>query len=202
MDNLRMRTVLAIALLAAAVTSQAQIAESSARTVEPSAFSLVSNALVEANASNRNVWVIFHASWCGWCKEMDKFMAVPANKVILEKYFVVIHVTVLESEANKHLENGGGDVLLAGLKGEGQGIPFFAFLDKSGSMLANSRAVSDTNKEGSNVGHPVQPDEIAWFMQMLAKGAPKMTAPERTTIETWLKSQKIGQSGLATPMTP
>jgi hypothetical protein len=110
----------------------------------------------------------------------------------LDKYFVVVHVTVMESAENKHLENGGGDVLMAGLKGEGQGIPFHAFLDSQGRMLANSRRPTPESEEGSNIGHPVAPEEVSWFMEMLKKGAPKMTDAERAAIERWLRAQKVG----------
>ena len=98
----------------------------------------------------------------------------------------------MESAENKGLENAGGELVLAGLKGEGQGIPFHAFVDPNGKVLANSRRPTPESKDGSNIGHPMAPEEIAWFMEMLKKGAPKMTDAERTALETWLKAQKIG----------
>jgi hypothetical protein len=57
-----MRTTLALAALAAAALSQAQ-AGGAPRVQEPSAFTVVSKALAEAAATDKNVWVLFHASW-------------------------------------------------------------------------------------------------------------------------------------------
>jgi hypothetical protein len=98
----------------------------------------------------------------------------------------------MESAEKKALENPGGAKLLTDLKGEGAGLPFFAFVDANGKLIENSKRKTKPDDPGSNVGHPVAPEEIAWFMEMLKKAAPSMTTQERNTLETWLKSQKIG----------
>ncbi len=158
----------------------------------PSAESVMKEAQAVAAKEKKAVWVIFHASWCGWCKKLDGFIEDPANKKILDKYFVIRHLTVMESEDKKALENSGGDVLMNELKGQQAGLPFFAFVDANGKMIENSKRKAKADDPGQNVGHPVAPEEIAWFMDMLKKGAPKMTSAERTALETWLKAQKIG----------
>ncbi len=43
---------------------------------------------------------------------------------------------------------------------------------------------------GNNIGHPYEPHEVDWFMTMLSKAAPNMTAGERSTIEKYLRTQK------------
>ena len=45
---------------------------------------------------------------------------------------------------------------------------------------------------GGNIGYPVAPNEIAWFMAMLKKAAPKITEAELNALETKLKSYKRG----------
>ena len=98
---------------------------------------------------------------------------------------MITKLVVNENDKNKHLENPGGAALLRKAGGEGQGLPFFAFLDGKGELIVNSR------RNGSdNIGHPFQPEEVAWFMKMLQKAAPKMSAGEAKTIEDWLKTQK------------
>ncbi len=158
----------------------------------PSAETVMKEAQAIAAKEKKAVWVIFHASWCGWCKRLDVFIEDPANKKILEKYFVIRHLTVMESEDKKGLENTGGDVLMNELKGQQAGLPFFAFVGADGKMIENSKRKAKADDPGQNVGHPVAPEEIAWFMEMLTKGAPKMTKAERAALETWLKAQKIG----------
>ncbi|MGK6342766.1 thioredoxin family protein [Chryseobacterium sp. DT-3] len=32
----------------------------------------LNKALTEAKAQKKNVLLVFHASWCGWCKLMEK----------------------------------------------------------------------------------------------------------------------------------
>jgi hypothetical protein len=42
------------------------------------------------------------------------------------------------------------------------GLPWFAFLDSTGKCRIQS-----TRQDGSNIGHPVQPDEVSYFRTML-----------------------------------
>lgn len=74
--------------------------------------------------------------------------------------------------------------------GRNAGLPFFAFVDRNGEVIVNSRRPSEDQPGGNNIGHPFAPEEIAWFMKMLAKAAPRMTQPEARKVETWLKQQK------------
>lgn len=108
----------------------------------------------------------------------------------MAKYFVVVHIDVQEQAAKKALNTPGGDELLAQIGGGKQGVPFFAFLDPSGGLMANSIAPPGNGGKGGNVGHPYKPYEVDYFMAVLSKVAPAMSADERATIETWLRSQK------------
>ena len=65
------------------------------------------------------------------------------------------------------------------------GLPFSAFLDAKGELIVNSK------RGGSrNIGHPMQLEEIEWFIAMMKKAAPQMAEADLKTIETALKSQK------------
>ena len=37
----------------------------------PSSGDILEKAYKQARLENKNVFVIFHASWCGWCHKMD-----------------------------------------------------------------------------------------------------------------------------------
>ena len=73
----------------------------------PSADAVLKTASQEAAKENKKVFLIFHASWCGWCRDMDSTMKDPSLKPYFDKYYVITHLTVYENEGKKHLENPG-----------------------------------------------------------------------------------------------
>ncbi|HET6204913.1 MAG TPA: hypothetical protein VFI25_19150 [Planctomycetota bacterium] len=61
------------------------------------------------------------------------------------------------------------------------GIPWFAFLDAQGAVVATS----DGPK--GNVGFPAEPDEIDHFVAMLRKGARRITPEQLAGVEGGLR---------------
>lgn len=110
-------------------------------------------------------------------------------KPFFDRNYVKVHVTVLEQPAKKALENPGGAKLMADLGGDKAGLPFTAMLDANGKMIVNSIRPGE---KGGNIGHPMAPEEVAHFMTMVRKSAPKATAAELEKLETFLKAQKSG----------
>jgi thiol-disulfide isomerase/thioredoxin len=153
----------------------------------PTAESLLSEGQSKAAPGHKSVFLIFHASWCGWCHKLDQFMATPEIQPILDKYFVAVHVVVLEHGDKEYLDNPGGAEWMAKLGGKGSSIPFFAFLDSRGEAIVNSIRPGDGKSGAENIGYPNEPHEIDWFMTMLGKAAPQMPAAEAATIEQWLR---------------
>jgi hypothetical protein len=102
---------------------------------------------------------------------------------------VVVHVDVQEAAGKKSLENAGGAELYGRLGGADGGVPFIAFLDGRGDLIVNGNAPRAGSK-GGNIGHPFEPHEVDWFMSMLSKAAPGMTAAERAALEKPLRAQK------------
>jgi hypothetical protein len=101
---------------------------------------------------------------------------------------VIAHITVQEQKDKTALNTPGGDEAMKSMGGPA-GLPFFAFLDSRGQLIANTLAPGKDGKP-SNIGHPYEPNEVDWFMAMLEKGAPAMTADERTGIDRFLRGQK------------
>ena len=77
----------------------------------PTTENILATAYKQAAKEHKNVFLIFHASWCGWCKKLDTSMNDVATKKYFYDNFVTVHLTVLESAENKNLENPGGNRL-------------------------------------------------------------------------------------------
>lgn len=176
------RFALAVILVAATAFSLAQKPES--------AKALVEAARARAAAEGKNVFVTFHASWCGWCKRMTAVLSKAEVKPIWDKYFVTVDLVVLETPEKKALENPGAEELMAANGGAKSGIPYFFFVDKEGKTIVNSTRPAAGDDKGGNVGCPYEPKEIAWFMTMLSKAAPKMTKEESAAIQKAFESLK------------
>lgn len=171
-------------ILRSLVILGALIAAAAQATDAPTAKALIDGATAKAAKSGKNVLVIFHASWCGWCHKFDDFLKVEDMGAKMTKGLEIVHVTVMESGDHKKDENAGGAELLADLGGAKTGIPFMAILDVKGKMIVNSNP-THPEKPG-NIGYPAAKEEIAHFMKMLEKGAPKISETDRKAIQEWL----------------
>ena len=126
----------------------------------PTTKSILSAAYKQAAKENKNVFVIFHASWCGWCKKMDASMNDATTKKYFNDSYVTVHLTVKETPENKKLENPGAAGYLTSLKGE-TGLPFFVILNNVGNVLG------DSFENGGNIGCPASESEVAAFIKLL-----------------------------------
>lgn len=136
-----------------------------------SAGEILTEAYAEAANANKKVFVMFHASWCGWCHKMDKSMNDESCKQFFDDNFVIRHLVVNESPDKKHLENPGAEEMRIKYHGDGQGIPFWLIFDKEGNLLSDSkiREAGQGPKEGSNSGCPANEKEVSFFISVLKK---------------------------------
>jgi thioredoxin-related protein len=150
----------------------------------PSADSLVQAAVKKAEAEKKTVLIEFGASWCVWCRNFENFVKAPDTGPIITANFVVVNLTVQEEEADKKaLENAGGERLMFTWGGASSGLPFYVFLDGTGQKVADSNAMPG----GKNIGFPAVPEEIAAFMRLLDKTAPRLSTADRRVLEASLQ---------------
>jgi len=137
-----------------------------------SAREILNEAKAEAAKENKNVFVIFHASWCGWCHKMDSSMNDPACKKFFDGNFVIRHLAVMESKGKEHLQNPGAMALMNKYTAGNSGIPFWLIFNSKGKLLADSKirpAGASLDAPGTNSGCPASEAEVANFIQILRK---------------------------------
>ncbi|WP_448702297.1 thioredoxin family protein [Mucilaginibacter sp. AW1-3] len=141
-----------------------------AQTTLPTSESVLKQAYTQAAKENKKVLLIFHASWCGWCKKMEASLNDPSCKTMFDDNYVIATLDVLERPAKASLENPGSLDVLKKYKGEKSGLPFWLVLDANGKELADSQvrpAGASLDAPGESVGCPASEKEVAFFVGVL-----------------------------------
>lgn len=131
----------------------------------PSADQVLQAAYAKAAKEHKKVFLIFHASWCGWCRKMDSSMSDVSCKKFFDNNFVITHLVVMESKGKENLENPGALDLLKKYKADRSGIPFWVVFDAEGNMLADAKMPP----QNSNTGCPAKEEEVEYFIDVLKK---------------------------------
>lgn len=137
---------------------------------------VLEKAMLQAKKEKKNVFVMYHASWCGWCKKMEANLQNEAIKPYFDKNYVTTFLTVQERK-DKSLENPGADEILKKYKADQSGIPFWQIYDADGKLLADS-----FDSKGQNLGCPATKEEVAEFTDKLKKTS-SLTEKQRKKIE-------------------
>lgn len=150
----------------------------------PDASTVLKEAYQKAKVEKKNVLLMFHASWCGWCKKMDTALADSSIKKSIEKAFVITHLTVKEMPQKKELENPGAEDILKAQGADKMGIPFWIVYNPEGKILANA-----IMPNGENTGCPAADEEVAYWISVLKKTT-TLSADELAKIEKRFKANK------------
>ncbi len=148
------------------------------------ATEIMQKAYDQAKVENKNVFLMFHASWCGWCKKMEKNMNDPLIKDFFDKNYVTTFVTVDEHKDKVNLNTPGGDALLAKLGGTNQGLPFWVILDENGNVLKDSKI------NGENVGGPASEDEVDYLISTLELTTKNVKVDQEKIKEVFILKKK------------
>jgi thioredoxin-related protein len=157
-----------------------------------SSTEIMESAYKQASKENKNILLIFHASWCSWCKKMDAAINDKACKNLFEENYCIVHLTVEENDKNKNLENPGAEELKNKFNGETSGLPFWLILDNKGKLLGDSyirKEGQSLDTPGENIGCPAAENEVAAFCAIL-KRTSKLTDEELLIIEERFKKNK------------
>ena len=136
------------------------------------AETLLQKAYAKASEKKKNVFVIFHASWCGPCRTMQASMEDKKVKTFFDSSYIIVDLVAFEYDENKN-NPGAGDLLQKHNENTAS-IPFWMIQDASGNVLADSRIVPEYENQGKkeNMGCPATEKEVAYFIGVLKKTSP------------------------------
>lgn len=135
----------------------------------PAADEILKEACKQAGKEKKNVFVMFTASWCGWCHRMKNSMNDEEVKKYFDDSFVSLYFVVDESADKKNLETPGAAAFRTKYGGDDQGIPFWIVFNKDGIRIADSMRPDGSPLGRINTGCPAEEAEVDYFISVLKK---------------------------------
>jgi thiol-disulfide isomerase/thioredoxin len=135
----------------------------------PSAESLLKKARKQAAAVKKNIFIIFHASWCGPCKTMQASMNDKKIKAFFDSSYIIVDLVAYEFDEEEN--NPGAGPLLEKHNDNNASVPFWMIQDATGKVLGDSRITPAYSKDGTkeNMGCPTTEKEIDYFVSLLKR---------------------------------
>jgi thioredoxin-related protein len=130
-------------------------------------------ARAQAAKQHKRLFLHFGVPTCKWCRRLDDFLRRKDIAEIVACDFVPVKIDLRRMT--------GADEVAKRFRKTDSGSPWFAIVDGKDHVLATS------DGPRGNVGFPVEPHEIAHFIDVLKKTAPRMTVAEIGKIEQTLK---------------
>jgi hypothetical protein len=136
---------------------------------------LRSLALARAKREDKRVLLLFIAPPYDWCRPFDEFHADPDVSRVIDRYFVVAKVDVVDTPGGEQMyfEHGAN-----------RGAPAFSILDCNGMLL------TDSGDGDQNVGFPHEPFEIDRYLVALRTACPTLSNDEASVLLAKLESMR------------
>ena len=154
---------------------------------------IMNAAMQQATKEKKNVLIIFHASWCGWCRKMDSSINDKSCRKFFDDSYVIRHLVAYESTNKKNLENPGVYAFLSKYNADDLGLPSWLIFDKDGNLLADSQmrpnGAAFTTK-GDNIGCPASVKEVEAFIEILKKTS-RLNKSEEEAIEKRFRQNEV-----------
>jgi thioredoxin-related protein len=148
---------------------------------------IVAATVAKAKQEHKKALVMFHASWCEWCKKMDASINDSACKDYFYKNFAISVIDVFEYGEKTALNNPGGDSLYEKYGGN-NGLPFWIIFDENGNALATA----NLSKTGESIACPNEEDDVNAFVNVLKKYTP-ITPEEAKAVHDRFVKNKVPQ---------
>lgn len=134
-----------------------------------------------ASGEGKRLFLLFHASWCAYCRLFDMLLSDPQASAIVDREFKVFHMRALErTEQWKARQIAGADDMYRRFATPTSGLPFYVVFDGAGEPVVSSLAPDS----GVNIGFPIAKRDLDRFEKIIQQGAPKITATELATLRT------------------
>lgn len=133
---------------------------------------MLAQALKEARAEKKQVFLVFGSPACVWCDRLQQYHDKKEVSAILKKHFVFLKVDIFKNPGGKELYERFG---------EERGVPAFTVLD------AEDKKIVDSADGGDNLGYPYEPEEIEQYFKLLRKCCPTLTEKEIEVLRSKLK---------------
>ncbi|MGN6178939.1 MAG: thioredoxin family protein [Mucilaginibacter sp.] len=163
----------------------------------PQADAVMKEAYAKAKAEHKNVILMFHASWCGWCKKMTACIEDPTCSKFFDDNYVITYLDILERDGKKDLENPGATDVMKNLHGDpAGGIPFWAVITPEGKVVGTSYMPHTDGTPGTandNVGCPAEDNEVSYFISLLKKSS-KLTDSQLAVIAARFHKNKAADT--------
>ena len=168
--------------------ASALTAASAARAQTPpagGAEAALREASARAGANHRSLLLVFHASWCLYCRLFDMLLKHNDAAPIIGRYFEILQLRAQERRAPMQEQQlPGADEVYHRYAPEGAGLPYLVVLGDGSKKISDSIMVAS----GENFGFPVEPVELDGFEAMLKAGAPTISHGELATLRRVCKA--------------